>query len=111
MGTVVLAGALIGAALMNRTNVLTRELTDQIQPARVSAYQLQGALRDQETALRCYLIAADHQFLEPYVDGQRVEHEAASDVTTRLHQHPDLIADLIAIEEAGTGSRRPTPNR
>ena len=101
MGMALLAGALIGAALMNRTNVLTRELADQIQPARVSAYQLQGALRDQETALRGYVIAADRQFLEPYVEGQRVEHEAASDVTARLHHHTDLIADLIAIEEAG----------
>jgi signal transduction histidine kinase len=105
MGMALLAGALIGAALMNRTNVLTRELADQIQPARVSAYQLQGALRDQETAVRGYVIAADSQFLEPYVEGQRVEHEAASDVTARLRQHPDLIADLTAIEQAGAAWR------
>jgi signal transduction histidine kinase len=105
MGMALLAGAIIGTALMNRTNALTRELSDHIQPARVAAYQLQGALRDQETALRGYVIAADSQFLEPYVDGQRVEHDAAADITARLQQRADLVADLNAIEGAGTAWR------
>jgi signal transduction histidine kinase len=105
MGMLLLTGAVIGAALMNRTNILTRELADQIQPARVSAYQLQGALRDQETALRGYVIAADRQFLEPYVDGQGVEQVAAADITARLQRRADLIADLTAIEEAGSAWR------
>jgi CHASE3 domain sensor protein len=48
---------------------VTRELIDDIQPARVSAYQLQGALRDQETSLRGYVIAADRQFLIPTSTG------------------------------------------
>jgi CHASE3 domain sensor protein len=97
MGMVVLAGAAIGAVLLNRTDAVTRELTDDIQPARVSAYQLQGALRDQETSLRGYVIAADRQFLIPYVDGQRVEQQAAEDITARLGDRVDLIADLTAI--------------
>jgi signal transduction histidine kinase len=105
MGLALLAGAIIGTALMNRTNTLTRELTDDIQPARVFAYQLQGALRDQETALRGYILAGDRQFLEPYFYGQRVEHESASDITARLHQHADLIADVAAIERAGAAWR------
>jgi signal transduction histidine kinase len=101
MGMVVLAGAAIGAVLLNRTDAVTRELIDDIQPARVSAYQLQGALRDQETSLRGYLIAADRQFLAPYVDGQRVEQHAAENITARVGDRVDLIADLIAIERAG----------
>jgi signal transduction histidine kinase len=105
MGTVVLAGAAAGAVLLNRTDAVTRELTDDIQPARISAYQLQGALRDQETALRGYVIAADRQFLTPYVDGQRVEQQAAEDITARLGDRADLIADLIAIERAGAAWR------
>jgi signal transduction histidine kinase len=105
MGTVVLAGAAAGAVLLSRTDAVTRELTDDIQPARVSAYQLQGALRDQETALRGYLIAADRQFLAPYVEGQRVEQQAAENITARLGARVDLIADLIAIERAGDGWR------
>ncbi len=105
MATAVLAGAATAAVLLNRTDVVTRELTDDIQPARVSAYRLQGALRDQETSLRGYLISADRQFLGPYVDGQRVEQQAAKDITARLGDRSDLIADLIAIERAGAAWR------
>ena len=105
MGLLVLAGAITGAVLLKRTDAVTRELTDDILPARVSAYQLQGALRDQETALRGYLIAADRQFLVPYIDGQRVEHQAAEDITARLGDRADLIADLTAIERTGASWR------
>ncbi|MGV0495115.1 histidine kinase, partial [Mycobacterium kansasii] len=52
MGVMVLAGALVGAALLNRTDEMTHELVDNIQPARVAAFQLQAALRDQETGIR-----------------------------------------------------------
>jgi signal transduction histidine kinase len=105
MGMAVLAGAVIGAVLLNRTDTVTRELTDDIQPARVSAYQLQGALRDQETSLRGYVIAADPGFLVPYVDGQRVERLAAEEITARLGDRVDLIADLTAIERAAAAWR------
>ena len=105
MGAAVLAGVAAGAVLLNRTDDVTRQLTDQIQPARVSAYQLQGALRDQETSLRGYVIAADRQFLAPYVEGQRVEQQAAQDITARLGDRADLISDLTAIERAGAAWR------
>ncbi len=105
IGLVVLAGAATDAVLLNRTDAVTRELTDDIQPARVSAYRLQSALRDQETSLRGYLIAADRQFLGPYIDGQRVEQQAAEDISARLGDRADLIADLIAIERAGAAWR------
>jgi signal transduction histidine kinase len=105
MGMAVLAGAAVGAVLLNRTDAVTRELTDDIQPARVAAYQLQGALRDQETSLRGYVIAADRQFLAPYVDGQRAERQAVEDITARLRDRVDLIADLTAIERAGAAWR------
>ena len=100
-GIAVLAGGATVAALLHRTDAVTRELIDHIQPARVAAYQLQGSLRDQETSLRGYVIAADRQFLIPYVDGQRTEQKAAEDITTRLGDRADLIADLVAIERAG----------
>jgi signal transduction histidine kinase len=105
MGMAVLAGAAIGAVLLIRTDAVTRELTDDILPARVSAYQLQGALRDQETSLRGYVIAADRQFLTPYFAGQRVEQQATQDITAQLGDRVDLIADLTAIERAGAAWR------
>ena len=100
MGVLVLAGAVAGGVLLNRTDKVSSELVENIQPARVAAYQLQAALRDQETALRGYAIAADPQFLEPYYDGQRDEQAAAGDIRTRVGHRTDAMDDLDAIEQA-----------
>jgi signal transduction histidine kinase len=105
MGVVVLAGAITGSVLLNRTDDVSRELIDDIQPARVAAYQLQAALRDQETATRGYAISADRQFLEPYFDGQQAERTAADAIRQRLAERPDLIADLDALEGAAANWR------
>ncbi|HEY7052709.1 MAG TPA: CHASE3 domain-containing protein [Mycobacterium sp.] len=106
MGVVVLAGAIAGAILLRRTDAVSNQLSDHIQPARVAAYQLQAALRDQETALRGYVLAADRQFLEPYFDGQRAEHAAAQDIRQHVGNRPELLADVNAIEQAATAWRR-----
>ena len=42
MGAVVLTGAVAGAVLLNRTDYVSRELIDELQPARVAAYQIAG---------------------------------------------------------------------
>jgi signal transduction histidine kinase len=105
MGLLVLAGALAGALLLNRTDEVTREMTDNIQPARVSAAHLQAALRDQETGVRGYLISADRQFLSPYHEGQHDEQVAAEDIRRRLGHRAGLIADLDAIETAAAAWR------
>jgi signal transduction histidine kinase len=107
MGLVVLAGLVAGGLLMSRTDRMARELIDDIQPARVEAYRLQAALRDQETALRGYVIAADEQFLDPYHAGQRVEKQAADEIRRLVGRHPDLMTDLDAIEQ-GAASWRTT---
>ena len=80
MGLVVLVGGISVAVLLHRTDQVSGQLINNIQPARVAAYQLQAALRDQETAVRGYLIAADPQFLLPYDEGRVVEQEAAADI-------------------------------
>ena len=98
MGVVVFAGAVTAYVLLNRTDEMARELSDDIQPARLAASQLQSALRDQETGIRGYLISADRQFLAPYYEGQRVEHAAAEDIRHHLGRRADLMADLDAIE-------------
>lgn len=105
VGALVLAGAVLGSALLNRTDALSRDVSDGIQPARVAACQLQAALRDQETGLRGYLISADRQFLGPYYDGQRAEQTAAEDIRQRVDQYPELLADLDAIEKAAAAWR------
>ena len=100
MGAVVLAGAVAGAALVNRTDDVSRQLIDVIQPSRSAAYRLQAALSDQETAIRGYVISANRQFLQPYYDGQHAEQTAAQDLRQRLGNRTPLIADLDAIEKA-----------
>lgn len=105
MGVVVLSGAVGGAMLLSRTDQVAGELIDHIQPARVAAYELQAALRDQETAVRGYAIAADRQFLAPYQEGQRNEAVAAQRIREHLAGRDDLIMDLDAIERAGADWR------
>ena len=105
MGVVVLAGLVAGGLLMNRTDHMARELIDNIQPARVAAYQLQAALRDQETAVRGYVITADRQFLDPYYAGQQVEKQAADDIRELVGTRPELMTDLDAIEQGAASWR------
>jgi signal transduction histidine kinase len=105
MGVLVLAGAVAGVVLLHRTDQVSDELVDNIQPARVAAYQLQAALRDQETAVRGYAIATARQFLEPYFEGQRTERSAADDIRSHLGYRRDAIADLDAIDRAAADWR------
>jgi signal transduction histidine kinase len=100
MGVVVLAGTVAGALLLNRTDTISRELNFEIQPARVAAYQLQAALRDQETAVRGYAIATDRQFLEPYYSGQDTEKAAAQQIRDRVGRNSQMLEDVDAIEDA-----------
>jgi signal transduction histidine kinase len=105
MGVLVLTGAIAGAVLLNRTDKMSSEVIDDIQPARVAAYQLQAALRDQETSVRGYTIAADRQFLDPYHDGQLAEQAAASDIRRDIGHRADAVDDLNAIEHAAAAWR------
>lgn len=100
VGVVVFGGALLGAVLLNRTDEMNRQLVDELQPIRVAAYQLQAALRDQETAVRGYVIAADPQFLTPYYDGQRTEQTAAQSIRDHAKGRSQILDDLDAIEKA-----------
>jgi signal transduction histidine kinase len=100
MGVVVLAGGVGAVLLLNRSDDILHQLLEEIGPSRISAYQLQAALRDQETAVRGYQIAADRQFLTPYYDGQRFEMQAADAMREHLTRRPEMLADLDAIEEA-----------
>ncbi|OBA63488.1 histidine kinase [Mycobacterium sp. 1100029.7] len=105
MGVLVLGGALAGAWLLNRTDEVSRDLSDHTQPARRAAFQLQAALRDQETGVRGYVISADRQFLTPYYDGQHTEHQAAEDIRRLVGPHMDLVDDLDAIERSAVNWR------
>jgi signal transduction histidine kinase len=105
MGVVVLAGAVIGGVLVNRTDDVSHELIDDIQPARVGAYRLQTALSDQETATRGYALTGNRQFLDPYYQGLQEEQTVADGMKLRLAGRPELLSDLDAVEQAATSWR------
>ncbi|EUA56334.1 CHASE3 domain protein [Mycobacterium intracellulare 1956] len=105
MGATVLLGAVVGGVLLDRTDQVSRQVGEDIQPARVAATHLQAALRDQETGVRGYLITADRQFLAPYYDGQRAERAAADEIRRLVGGRAELIADLEAVETAAADWR------
>jgi signal transduction histidine kinase len=98
MGVVVLAGAIAGAVLLNRNDAVSDQITGEIGPMRIAAYQLQAALRDQETAVRGYAISADPQVLEPYVAGQKDQQSAAQAIREHAGDRTRLLDDLNDIE-------------
>lgn len=100
IGTAVLACSIAATILVSQADKVSNQLRDGVQPARIAAYQLQAALRDQETAVRGYLITNDPRFLEPYNDGRSAETDAAEQIRQYLAGKDDLLADLANIEEA-----------
>lgn len=100
IGMVVLIGAVAATILVSRTDDVSSELLEKVQPARIAAYQIQAALRDQETAVRGYAITAEPQFLDPYNDGRSVEAAGAQEVREYIAGRDELLADLDAIERA-----------
>jgi signal transduction histidine kinase len=105
MGMALLIGALTAVLLLIYTDRVSTELRERIQPARVAAYQLQAALRDQETAVRGYVMTADPQFLEPYVEGMRSEAAAVEEIRRLVGGRSEQAADLVAVERAAAGWR------
>ena len=101
MGAVVIGGSVAVATLLHRTDSATHQLADTISPARSTAFELQAALRDQETGVRGYVITGDRRFLQPYYAGQYAEQTAAGLIRQRLSGNGELLADLAAIETAG----------
>lgn len=105
IGTAVLACAVAGTILVAQADKVSNQLRDGVQPARIAAYQLQAALRDQETAVRGYLLTANTEFLDPYDVGRAAEAAAAEDIRRALAGNQELLADLDAIETAAADWR------
>lgn len=105
MGLLVLGAGIAGGLLLNRYDAVAHQLIDEIQPSRSAAYQMQAALRDQETAARGYAISADRHFLDPYYAGQQAQAAAAQELRQRAGGRPELLADVDAIDQAAAAWR------
>ncbi|WP_054716928.1 ATP-binding protein [Rhodococcus sp. SMB37] len=109
----VIVASIVGARSLGRTAEVSNYLQEVIQPAEIEAQRLQGALLNQETGARGYIIAADPSLLEPYEAG-REEETRASDALRSLIAKQEavpgvreqLLADLEAIDDAADEWRR-----
>jgi len=106
MVLLVVIGTAVGANLLSQTARVTDDLLLRVQPAQTEAYRLQAALVNQETGIRGYAIAADKQFLTPYTSGKRDEARSAARLREQLHDRPELLADLRAVERGAAAWRQ-----
>ncbi|MCV7419363.1 CHASE3 domain-containing protein [Mycobacterium yunnanensis] len=105
MGVLILGAGIAGGLLLNRYDEVAHQLIDEVQPSRSAAYQLQAALRDQETAARGYAISADPQFLTPYYAGQQAQAAAAQQIREHSGGRSELLADVDAVDQAADAWR------
>ena len=100
MTLLVIAGSAAGATALSANSRVTDDLTDRLMPARSTVYQLQAALVNQETGVRGYALTRDATFLAPYRDGVQAQEQSETRIRELLHDWPDLLADLDAIDAA-----------
>jgi signal transduction histidine kinase len=67
-----------------------RQLVRRVDPALTSSERLLGALVDQETGVRGYVITSDPTFLEPYERGRRAEARAEAELAALVDDIPDV---------------------
>ena len=106
MGLLVIVGTVVGSHYLRETTEVSNYVRDRIQPARAEAYRLQGALLNQETGARGYILAADPDFLGPYEQGRRDEAAAAAELRALAGDDEELLADLESIETHAAEWRR-----
>ncbi|WP_241384614.1 sensor histidine kinase [Rhodococcus sp. CH91] len=106
MGLLVVVGTVVGSHYLRQTTEVSNYVRDRIQPARAEAYRLQGALLNQETGARGYILAADPDFLSPYEQGRQEETAAAAELRALIGDDEKLLADLESIETHAAEWRR-----
>ncbi|MFC3986932.1 sensor histidine kinase [Actinoplanes siamensis] len=106
MVVLILAASLVGAAALSRTSSVANQLNDRISPARTAVVQLDDALRNQDTALRGYLLSGAPQFVDLYHESVSAEQVAAATLRRLLAGEDGPSADLAAVEDEAARWRR-----
>ena len=101
----VVAGAVVITVLLAHGRQVSTELTGSVLPAQAQAYRLLGALVDEETGVRGYVITSQASFLQPYTSGRAVETAAAARLHALISRQPVLAADLGKIQRAAASWR------
>jgi signal transduction histidine kinase len=98
MVLLILAAGLAGERALERTTQVSNRLNDRISPARTTVVQLDDALRNQDTALRGYLLSSAPPFLDLYRENLAVEQTATAGLRGLLTGESSALADLAAVE-------------
>ncbi|WP_229830173.1 sensor histidine kinase [Actinoplanes ianthinogenes] len=102
MVVLILGASAVGAQVLSRTAQLSNRLNDRISPARTAVVQLGDALRNQDTALRGYLLSGAPQFLDLYRESMTAQETAAVTLRGFLAGESASLADLAAVEDEAT---------
>ena len=97
---------LLDSYLVQERDRLRDLLDGQLNPARVALSDLLGALVDQETGERGYLITGQEAFLAPYRTGQVEVDQHLTDLRHLLGEDPDLLAGLQRVRSRVTAWRQ-----
>jgi signal transduction histidine kinase len=103
-----LAAAGIGLALIANAHLTERRefLLDRVGPSLRNSIALEGALVNEETGVRGYVISGEPSFLEPYRDGLAAEAESYREIKTREHATgPRIAADAQAVRASAQSWR------
>ncbi len=102
-GLVTVGAVALGATALLRLNDARVLLLDQVEPAGLAAQNLLGALVDQETGVRGFVISGGNSaFLDPYLQGRAGQQrdEGAVRAFVASGDHPAVAADLAAVQTA-----------
>ncbi len=102
LGAALLTGTAIGTVALSRNRDARELVVDRIDPARALTERLEGALVDQQSGIRGYLLSGRVDFLRPY-DSGRVEEELIAGRLRRLTAGEELAPlrrDLAAVERS-----------
>ena len=100
------AGVLVIFQLIAAGRRASADLGNGILPAQAQAYRLQGALVDQETGVRGFVLARQPDFLQPYSTGLVTAASAQARLHALIGGDPPLAADLASVQRAAAAWRR-----
>jgi signal transduction histidine kinase len=105
MVVLVIACSVIGVIVFERASQASNSLIASLGPARTSLVDLQGALVDEETGIRGYLLTHQTDFLQPYYQGEQEEARDTAQAAGQLLGHTRALAELQTLETQITAWR------
>ena len=102
LGVLLLVALLVGIAGLTALAGQRSELVDRLDPALLTAQQLDAATVDQETGVRGYVLLPRPELLEPYPRGRADEAELVGGLRALVAGRPEALAQL----ERGRGRHR-----